>query len=88
MLYSNTLRYCFQSYAVEYFKIQDLISFDLLLTQVIGVDVSETQVACAPQDIPNCEFKVGYSDKLSFIESESVDLFCTGESFHYMPHKE
>ncbi|RUS77517.1 hypothetical protein EGW08_014729 [Elysia chlorotica] len=56
--------------------------------KVIGVDVSETQIACAPKDIPNCEFKVGYSDKLPFIKSGTVDLICSGESFNLMPQKE
>ncbi|KAK3793514.1 hypothetical protein RRG08_062107 [Elysia crispata] len=42
--------------------------------KVIGIDISETQIACAPKDIPNCEFKVGYSDKLPFIEAGTVDL--------------
>ncbi|KAK3769359.1 hypothetical protein RRG08_062108, partial [Elysia crispata] len=56
--------------------------------KVIGIDVSETQIACAPKDIPNCEFKVGYSDKLPFIEAGTVDLFCCGSSFHWLPQKE
>ncbi|GFS27901.1 trans-aconitate 2-methyltransferase [Elysia marginata] len=64
------------------------IGFCKYFKKVMGVDVSETQVACAPKDIPNCEFKVGYSDKLPFIKSGSVDLFCSGESFNLMPHKE
>ncbi|KAK3786524.1 hypothetical protein RRG08_020905, partial [Elysia crispata] len=64
------------------------IGFCKYFKKVMGVDVSETQVACAPKNIPNCEFKVGYSDKLPFIKSGSVDLFCSGESFNLMPHKE
>ncbi|KAK3755041.1 hypothetical protein RRG08_039320 [Elysia crispata] len=40
--------------------------------------------ACAP----NCEFKVGNSDKLPFIEAGTVDLFCCGSSFHWLPQKE
>ncbi|GFS27899.1 SAM-dependent methyltransferase [Elysia marginata] len=38
--------------------------------------------------VPNCEFKVGYSDKLPFLKSGTVDLFCSGESFNLMPQKE
>ncbi|KAK3755036.1 hypothetical protein RRG08_039315 [Elysia crispata] len=64
------------------------IGFAKYFKKVIGVDVSETQVACAPKDVPNCEFKVGYSDKLPFIKSGTVDLFCSGESFNLMPQKE
>ncbi|KAK3755038.1 hypothetical protein RRG08_039317 [Elysia crispata] len=64
------------------------IGFTKYFKKVIGVDVSETQIACAPKNIPNCEFKVGYSDKLPFIESGSADLFCCGASFHWMPQEE
>ncbi|KAK3755039.1 hypothetical protein RRG08_039318 [Elysia crispata] len=64
------------------------IGFAKYFKKVIGVDVSETQIACAPEDIPNCEFKVGYSDKLPFIHPGSVDLFCCGEAFHWMPQEE
>ncbi|KAK3804335.1 hypothetical protein RRG08_000361 [Elysia crispata] len=64
------------------------IGFAKYFKKVIGVDVSETQIACAPTDIPNCEFKVGYSDKLPFIKSGTVDLICSGESFNLMPQKE
>ena len=73
---------CFESST----SITLIISFSV--NQVIGVDVSETQIACAPKDIPNAEFKVGYSDKLPFIKTGSVDLFCSGESFNLMPQKE
>ncbi|GFN83624.1 methyltransferase domain containing protein [Plakobranchus ocellatus] len=56
--------------------------------KIVGVDVSETQIACAPKNIPNVEWRVGYSDKLPFIKSGTVDLVCSGESFNLMPQKE
>ncbi|GFO36394.1 trans-aconitate 3-methyltransferase [Plakobranchus ocellatus] len=64
------------------------IGFTKYFKKVIGVDVSETQIACAPKNIPNAEFRTGYSDKLPFIKSGTVDLFCSGESFNLMPQKE
>ncbi|KAK3766570.1 hypothetical protein RRG08_042351 [Elysia crispata] len=64
------------------------IGFAQYFKKVIGIDISETQIACAPTDIPNCEFKVGYSGKLPFIEAGTVDLFCCGSSFHWLPQKE
>ncbi|GFS18704.1 S-AdoMet-dependent methyltransferase [Elysia marginata] len=64
------------------------LGFCKYFKKVIGIDVSETQIACAPKDVANCEFKVGYSHQLPFIKSKSVDLFCSGESFNLMPEKE
>ncbi|RUS86518.1 hypothetical protein EGW08_005710 [Elysia chlorotica] len=64
------------------------IGFARYFNKVIGVDISETQIACAPKDIPNCEFKVGHSDKLPFIQSGTADLFCFGTSFHWVPQAE
>ncbi|GFS18678.1 trans-aconitate 2-methyltransferase [Elysia marginata] len=64
------------------------LGFCKYFEKVIGIDVSETQIACAPTDVPNCEFKVGYSHQLPFIESGTADLFCSGQSFYFMPQKE
>ncbi|GFN93742.1 sam-dependent methyltransferase [Plakobranchus ocellatus] len=64
------------------------MGFAKYFKKVIGVDVSETQIACAPKDIPNLEFRVGYSDKLPFVKSGTVDLVCSGEAFNLMPQKE
>ncbi|GFO26418.1 S-adenosyl-l-methionine-dependent methyltransferase [Plakobranchus ocellatus] len=64
------------------------LGFAKYFKKVIGVDISESQIACAPKDVRNVEFRVGSSDKLPFIESGSVDLFCAGASFFLMPQKE
>ncbi|GFO37054.1 trans-aconitate 2-methyltransferase [Plakobranchus ocellatus] len=64
------------------------VGFVKYFKKVIGVDASEFQVAGAPKDIPNLEFRQGFSDKLPFVESGTVDLFCSGESFHLMPQQE
>ncbi|KAK3762562.1 hypothetical protein RRG08_017692 [Elysia crispata] len=56
--------------------------------EIIGVDISETQIACAPRNIPNCEFKVACAHNLQFITSATADLFCSGQSFHWLPQEE
>ncbi|GFS23242.1 methyltransferase Mb3374, partial [Elysia marginata] len=55
---------------------------------VVGVDISETQIALAPKHIPNCSFRVGCATKLDFIESSSVDLFAAGLTFNLVPQAE
>ncbi|KAK3735583.1 hypothetical protein RRG08_038736 [Elysia crispata] len=64
------------------------IGFATYFQKIIGVDISETQIACAPRNIPNCEFKVGCAHNLQFITSGTVDLFCSGQSFHWLPQEE
>ncbi|RUS75674.1 hypothetical protein EGW08_016568 [Elysia chlorotica] len=64
------------------------IGFAKYFKKIIGVDISKTQIACAPNNISNCEFRVGSADKLPFITSGTVDLFCSGQSFHWMPQNE
>ncbi|GFN93254.1 trans-aconitate 2-methyltransferase [Plakobranchus ocellatus] len=50
------------------------VGFTKHFKQVIGVDMSETQIAQAPKTIPNCQFKLGFATNLDFLESCSVDL--------------
>ncbi|GFR93658.1 methyltransferase domain containing protein [Elysia marginata] len=66
---------------------QSTLGFAKHFKKVIGVDISASQIACAPKDNPNVQFKVSSAEKLPFVESESVDLWCSGESFNYMPQK-
>ncbi|GFS26706.1 trans-aconitate 2-methyltransferase [Elysia marginata] len=64
------------------------IGFGPFFRRVIGIDISMTQIACAPTNVPRCEFYVGDSDQLPYIASGIVDLFCSGQSFHLLPQKE
>ncbi|GFN83629.1 sam-dependent methyltransferase [Plakobranchus ocellatus] len=67
---------------------QSTIGFAKYFKKVIGVDISASQIACAPKDVSNCTFKVSSAEKLPFVESGTVDLWCSGESFNYMPQKQ
>ncbi|GFR89928.1 methyltransferase domain family [Elysia marginata] len=67
---------------------QSTIGFAKHLKKVIGVDISKHQIYHAPKHLPNVEFKVSSAEKLPFIESASVDLWSSAESFNYMPEKE
>ncbi|RUS91938.1 hypothetical protein EGW08_000340 [Elysia chlorotica] len=64
---------------------QSTVGFSKYFKNVVGVDISPSQIANAPKDIPNVQFKVSSAEKLPFVPSESVDLWCSGESFNYMP---
>ncbi|KAK7087751.1 putative methyltransferase DDB_G0268948 [Littorina saxatilis] len=52
--------------------------------QVMGVDVSESQVSNAPKHIPNVTFRVGPAEDLSFLEKNSVDLVTVAQALHWM----
>ncbi|GFN84083.1 trans-aconitate 2-methyltransferase [Plakobranchus ocellatus] len=54
------------------------VGFTKHFKQVIGVDMSETQIAQAPKNIPNCQFKLGFATNLDFLEPCSVDLVACG----------
>ncbi|KAK3763338.1 hypothetical protein RRG08_021159 [Elysia crispata] len=64
------------------------VGFTKHFKQVIGVDISESQIALAPKDIPNCQFKVGSATDLEFLPAASVDLLSCGLAFNLMPKKE
>ena len=66
---------------------QSTVGFAKYFQKVVGVDISASQIACAPKNLPNVQFKVSSAEKLPFVESESVDLWCSAESFNYMPQK-
>ncbi|GFO15270.1 trans-aconitate 2-methyltransferase [Plakobranchus ocellatus] len=64
------------------------VGFTKHFKQVIGVDISETQIALAPNSIPNCQFKVGSATNLDFLQAGSVDLVASGLAFNLMPKEE
>ncbi|GFO15274.1 trans-aconitate 2-methyltransferase [Plakobranchus ocellatus] len=64
------------------------VGFTKHFKQVIGVDISETQIALAPNNIPNCQFKVGSATNLDFLQAGSVDLVASGLAFNLMPQEE
>ncbi|RUS71292.1 hypothetical protein EGW08_020949 [Elysia chlorotica] len=66
---------------------QSTLGFAKYFKKVVGVDISEVQISNAPKH-DNVEFKVGSAEKLPFIESGSVDLWSSAQSFNYMPEKE
>ena len=55
--------------------------------KVIGLDVSEAQIAKAPKDFPNLSFRVGPAEDLSFVESGCVDLVTVAQAMHWMDVK-
>ncbi|GFO15271.1 trans-aconitate 2-methyltransferase [Plakobranchus ocellatus] len=63
------------------------VGFTKHFKQVIGVDISETQIALAPNNIPNCQFKVGSATNLDFLQAGSVDLVTSGLAFNIMPRE-
>ncbi|GFR63472.1 trans-aconitate 2-methyltransferase [Elysia marginata] len=61
------------------------VGFTKYFKQVLGVDISGSQIALAPKHIPNCEFRVGCATNLDFLPAASVDLFACGMAFFMMP---
>ena len=55
--------------------------------KVIGLDVSEAQIARAPKHFPNLSFRVGPAEDLSFMESGCVDLVTVAQAMHWMDVK-
>ncbi|CAL1546808.1 unnamed protein product [Lymnaea stagnalis] len=55
--------------------------------QVIGVDVSEQQLANAPRDVQNITFHISPAEELSFIRSSSVDLVTIAQALHWLDLK-
>ncbi|GFO15283.1 hypothetical protein PoB_004178800 [Plakobranchus ocellatus] len=60
------------------------VGFTKHFKQVIGVDISETQIALAPNHIPNCQFKIGSATNLDFLQAGSVDRFACGLAINLM----
>ncbi|XP_059165434.1 putative methyltransferase DDB_G0268948 [Physella acuta] len=52
--------------------------------KVIGADVSQQQIANAPNNISNVSFHVSAADELSFIQSSSVDLLTIAQALHWL----
>ncbi|KAH9492083.1 hypothetical protein Btru_029454, partial [Bulinus truncatus] len=52
--------------------------------QVIGVDVSENQLANVPKNIHNVTFRVGAAENLSFVQPETVDLVTVAQALHWL----
>ncbi len=52
--------------------------------QVIGVDVSEAQIAQAPTTYPNVTFQVSEGDCMKFLKDSSVDLVTIASALHWL----
>ena len=52
--------------------------------QVIGVDISEAQLAEAPKNYPNITYRQGPAEDLHFLEDNSVDLVTCATSAHWL----
>lgn len=52
--------------------------------KVIGVDISQAQIANAPQIYPNVSYMVGAAEDLEFLEDGSVDLVTIATALHWM----
>ena len=53
---------------------------------VIGLDVSESQVKQAKEKYPKLKFHVGVGEDLSFADDASVDLVTVAQAFHWLDH--
>ena len=51
---------------------------------VIGLDISEAQIAEAPKSHDNVSFRVGKGEDLDFVKSVSVDLITVAAALHWM----
>ena len=51
---------------------------------VIGVDICRSQIARAPKDVPNIQYKVGPAECLDFVEDNSVNLVLTVAALHWL----
>ncbi len=52
--------------------------------KVIGVDISEAQLAEAPKNHPSVIFRQGPAEDLSFLEDSSVDLVTCATGMHWL----
>ncbi|GFS01146.1 trans-aconitate 2-methyltransferase [Elysia marginata] len=64
------------------------VGFTKYFKQVVGVDISGSQIALAPKHIPNCEFRVGCATNLDFLPAASADLVSCGLAFNLLPKNE
>lgn len=55
--------------------------------RVIGLDVSDAQIAQAPKDFPHLSFRVGPAEDLSFVEDGCADLVTVAQAMHWMDVK-
>ena len=53
-------------------------------SKVVGLDVSESQIAKAPTQFENLSFRVGPAEDLSFLDSGSADLVTVAQAMHWM----
>ncbi|KAL5007423.1 hypothetical protein ScPMuIL_016229 [Solemya velum] len=51
--------------------------------EVVGIDVSETQIDQAP-DVPGVCFRVGQAESLDFLKDNSVDLVTIAQAMHWV----
>ena len=51
---------------------------------VIGIDVSASQIAQAKVKYPNIEFRTGPAEDLSFLEDASVSLITVAQAYHFL----
>ena len=56
--------------------------------EVIGVDISQSQIKYAPKDVSNVRYKVGPGENLDFVEDGSVDLVLTVAALHWLEFPE
>ncbi|XP_005109192.1 putative methyltransferase DDB_G0268948 isoform X2 [Aplysia californica] len=52
--------------------------------KVVGMDVSEQQIARAPTDVSNLSFRVSRAEDLSAYENGSLDLVTIAQAFHWV----
>lgn len=62
---------------------QSTVPLCTLFKKVIGYDISDEQINCAPTDIDNLSFIVGPGEDLSFLEDNSVDLITVAQALHW-----
>ncbi|XP_055889152.1 putative methyltransferase DDB_G0268948 isoform X2 [Biomphalaria glabrata] len=63
---------------------QSTIPLTEYFKKVIGVDVSENQIANAAQNAENVTFKVSHAENLDFIQSNTVDLVTVAQALHWL----
>ena len=62
---------------------QSTLMWKDVFTQVIGTDISQTQIGHAPKDIPNLRFEVGSAETIN-ADDNSVDLVTIAQAMHWV----
>ena len=58
-------------------------SFASYFEKIVGIDVSASQIACAPKKFPHIEYLVGKGESIP-VDDETVDLVTSGQAVHWI----